>query len=134
MTEGAFGPEHVNVADQRRDPDSLLSFVETLIRRYRESPELGWTPRAQVLDQPHPAVLALRSTWTDASTVTLHNLGKEALAVPLELPDLPEGTRLVDLLCQGTTEVDAKGRAELTLAGYGYRWLRVEPPGSRRLL
>ena len=134
VTEGPFAPEHVNVADQRRDPGSLLSFVETLIRRYRESPELGWTPRAQVLDQPHPAVLALRSTWTDASTVTLHNLGKEALAVPLELPDLPEGTCLVDLLCQGTTEVDAKGRAELTLDGYGYRWLRVEPPGSRRLL
>ena len=66
--------------------------------------------------------------------VSLHNLSKEAVVVPLELPDLPEGTCLVDLLCQGTTEVDAKGRAQLPLAGYGYRWLRIETPGSRRLL
>jgi glycosidase len=40
---GAYGPEHVNVAAQRSDPDSLLSFVTLLIRRYRESPELGWS-------------------------------------------------------------------------------------------
>ena len=60
VTEGGFGPEHVNVADQRRDPDSLLTFVQLLVRRYRECPELGWTPRAEILDQPHAAVLAHR--------------------------------------------------------------------------
>ena len=31
-----YGPEHVNVADQKRDPDSLWNFMATLIRRYRE--------------------------------------------------------------------------------------------------
>ena len=30
---GAFAPAKVNVADQRRDPDSLLRFVRHLIRR-----------------------------------------------------------------------------------------------------
>ena len=43
---GPFGPEHVNVADQRTTPDSLLNFVALLIRRYRESPELGWAHTA----------------------------------------------------------------------------------------
>ena len=37
-SSGGFAPEFVNVADQRRDPDSLLSFMKLLIRRYRESP------------------------------------------------------------------------------------------------
>ena len=57
LTEGAFGPEHVNVAAQRSDPDSLHAFVALLIKRYRESPELGWADFA-VLDQPHRHVLA----------------------------------------------------------------------------
>ena len=43
VVDGAFGPEFVNVGDQRRDPDSLLNFMTLLIRRYRQSPELGWS-------------------------------------------------------------------------------------------
>ena len=38
LVDGAFGPEFVNVGDQRRDPDSLLNFMTLLIRRYRQSP------------------------------------------------------------------------------------------------
>ena len=55
------------------------------------------------------------------------------MTVPLTLPDLPEGTRLADLLADGVTEPDARGRVELTLDAYGYRWLRVARPDSRRL-
>ena len=36
------GPQRVNVAAQRRDPDSLLNWFERLIRRRRECPELGF--------------------------------------------------------------------------------------------
>ena len=42
LPEGAYGPEFVNVTDQQRDPDSLLNFIRTLARRYRDCPELGW--------------------------------------------------------------------------------------------
>ncbi len=144
VVEGGFGPAHVNVADQRRDPDSLLAFVQLLIRRYRECPELGWTSRAEILDQPHAAVLAHRSTWQEASMIAVHNLGPDALTVPLRLDDArsgspdgdpdPEPVRLVDLLEDSACELDASGRVELELPGYGFRWLRVERPGSRRLL
>jgi glycosidase len=156
VVEGGFAPEHVNVADQRRDPDSLLAFVQLLIRRYRECPELGWTERAEILDQPHASVLAHRCTWQDASMVAVHNLGPEAVTVPLRLPDATrsageqgraDGTaspasgaadddpvRLVDLLEDGTCEVGPDGRVEIELPAYGYRWLRVVRPGSRRLL
>ena len=41
VVEGGYAPEHVNVEDQRRRPDSLLSFVSLLAKRYRECPELG---------------------------------------------------------------------------------------------
>jgi hypothetical protein len=47
------GYEKVNVADQRRDQDSLLNWMERLIRRRRECPEIGWGPR-------HPRALPAR--------------------------------------------------------------------------
>ncbi|AEE46360.1 alpha-amylase family protein [Cellulomonas fimi] len=140
VTEGGYGPEHVNVADQRRDPESMLTFVQTLVRRYRESPELGWATEVEILDQPHAAVLAHRSTWQDGSTLALHNLGDESVEVPLHLPDaVPDDdggelVRLVDLLHAEEWTCDERGRVTVPLAGYGYRWLRVVREGSRRLL
>ena len=54
---GLFGPEHVNAAAQRQDPDSLWSFMRQLIRRYRQMPQIGWSD-VEVLDHDVPAVLA----------------------------------------------------------------------------
>ena len=132
VVEGGFSPEHVNVEAQRRDPDSLLAFVTLLVQRYRECPELGWGD-FEVLDQPHPCVLAHRCTWDEASLVALHNLGPEPLTVPVALAGEDEGTLLADLLCDGDAPLDAKGRADLPLEGYGFRWLRVVREGDRRL-
>ena len=132
VVQGAYGPAHVNVASQRRDPDSLLRFMSLLVRRYREAPELGWGD-LEILDQPHRAVLAHRLSHDGASTVLVHNLGADALTVPLRLPDLDAEVRLVDQLCDGTEPVDDKGHVELALEGYGFRWLRVVRPGERRL-
>ncbi|QCB92285.1 alpha-amylase family protein [Cellulomonas shaoxiangyii] len=134
VVEGAFAPKHVNVASQRRDPDSLLSFVQLLARRYRECPELGWAERAEIVEQPHASVLAHRCTWQEASMVAVHNLGPHAVTVPLQLDDADETCRLVDLLVDDEHALDADGRAEIELDGYGYRWLRVVRPDSRRLL
>jgi trehalose synthase len=129
---GAYGPEFVNVAEQRRDPDSLLSFVKLLVRRYRESPELGWGTFT-VLDQPHASVLAHRSTWEDATMVAVHNFGPEPQKVPVRLEGCGSGAVLEDLLTVGTTPVGDDGSVEVALDGYGYRWLRLVPEGSRRL-
>jgi len=130
--EGAYGPEFVNVTYQQRDPDSLLNFIRRLATTYRDCPEFGWGS-FEVLEQPHAAVLAHRCTWDDGSIVALHNSSPDPVAVPLTLTDLEPGTVLADLLQDGTVEPDEKGRVELPLGAYGYRWLRVTPPGSRRL-
>jgi len=104
-----------------------------LARRYRECPELGWS-RATVLDQPHRAVLAHRCTWDDGSLVALHNLAAEPCVVPLVLDDVGPSTELVDLLAEGRVRCDDDGTVRVPLDGYGYRWLRVIQPGSRRLV
>lgn len=133
VVEGGYAPEHVNVEDQRRSGDSLLAFMSLLVRRYRESPELGWGS-FEVLEQPHPAVLACRRTWDAASMVALHNLGPDPVLVPVRLEDCPPGTCLLDLLQDATTDLDDRGAADLELGRYGYRWLRIVAPGDRRLL
>jgi glycosidase len=133
VVEGGFAPEFVNVADQRRDPDSLLSFMKLLVRRYRESPELGWGT-FEVLGQPHPQVLAHLSSWDDGALLALHNLGAEPRTVPLVLPDCGATHRLEDLLGTGSTPVADDGSVELALEGYGYRWLRIVAADSRRLV
>ena len=132
VTTGGYGPEHVNVQAQRSDPESLHSFMSLLVRRYRDCPELGWGDFA-ALEQPHAAVLAHSVTWEDACLVALHNLGSEPVSVPLTLTDAAEGSRLVDLLADGSTDLSPGGAAELHLPAYGYRWLRVLAPGDRRL-
>jgi len=125
VVEGEFGPAAVNVADAKRDPDSLLNFVTALARRYRECTELAWGP-AEVLDQPRREVLAHRCSWEGSGIVALHNFSAEPTTVPLRLPDEEEGTELLDLLGSGTCTLDADSSAELALEGYGYRWLRVQ--------
>jgi glycosidase len=131
MVEGGYGPGHVNVQAQRRDPDSLHAFISLLVRRYRECPELGWGT-FEVLDQPATQVMAHSVTWEDNCLVALHNLSDEPITVPLRL-DVEPGTRLVDLLCDGETPLDEKGRGEVVLEAYGFRWLRVVRPDDRRL-
>ena len=133
LVEGAFGPEHVNVAAQRADPDSLLAFLSLLITRYRESPELGWADFT-VLDQPHHQVLAHACAWDDRRIIATHNLGPEPRTVPLTLDDCDSSHHLVDLLQPGGgVEIDDRGRVEVVLEGYGYRWLRLMPRDGRRL-
>lgn len=116
IVAGGYGPDHVNVASQRDDPESLLSFMKRLILRYRECPELGWG-RFEVLDQPDLAVLAHSCTWDDGRIVALHNLGPEPVTVPWPAG---ETEAMTDLMHGDRLEPDMA----IDLDGYGYRWLR----------
>src|SRR3954470_22557459 len=73
MVTGAFGPERVNVASQRRDPHSLLNWFERLIRRRRECPELGFGT-ITLLETGADSVFAHRSDWEGATIVAVHQL------------------------------------------------------------
>ncbi|WP_006245973.1 alpha-amylase family protein [Mycolicibacterium tusciae] len=129
LPDGLYGPDRVNVADQRHDHRSFWWFIRDLIYTCRQQPEIGWsTP--EVLKQPHRAVLAHvcreKSGW---AMVALHNFGSESCIVPVQLEDAEPGCVLIDLL-DGLTEhtLDDNGRIELGLEPYGYRWLRLRRP------
>jgi glycosidase len=118
---GAFGPANVNVADQRRNPDSLLRSVRRLIRVRRETPEFGWGT-STLIETADPAVFAHRVEWQDSAVIAIHNLGSRAATAELDLG--PGATGVHDLLAD-TEEPARRGRLTVALEGYGGRWLRV---------
>ena len=63
VVPGAYGPEHVNVAAQVHDPESLWSFMRKLISIRRTCPELGWGTWG-VVEQPE------RACWCSAARST----------------------------------------------------------------
>jgi trehalose synthase len=132
VVEGRFGPLAVNVAAQRRDPDSLLNWMERTIRRRRETPEIGWGAW-EVLDADVPAVLAILCEWQERIVVTVHNLGEDPCVAQVSLGrDLPEGSRVHDLLAEPAPSVhEVDGDAvEAKLEGFGFRWFRLQSPGQ----
>ncbi|MEU1388796.1 MULTISPECIES: alpha-amylase family protein [unclassified Nonomuraea] len=126
IPDGAFAPDRVNVADQKRDTDSLLRWFQLLIERYRECPELAWG-QYTVLDTGDDAIFSHRCDADGATVVVAHNLCDTAKDVDLRLDGL-ENCDLTDLLVDGTIKVSADGTAKLALGPHGCRWLRASPP------
>jgi glycosidase len=128
VVEGRFGPLAVNVATQRRDPASLLSWMGRLIRRRRETPEIGWGSW-RVLRTNVPGLLAHRCDWEGRAFVAVHNLGDQPCATRVQLGDVVEGARLDDLLDERGALTEINGESlELKMDGYGFRWFRVLSP------
>jgi maltose alpha-D-glucosyltransferase / alpha-amylase len=125
ISDGAYGYEHVNVAEQRRDPNSLLNWTERIIRMRKEVPEVGWGD-FEVLSTRDPAVLAIRYDWRNNSVLFIHNLD----GIPREVAFSTglrgnEARLLVNLLTEEHSRAGEDGRHHLLLEPYGYRWYRV---------
>jgi maltose alpha-D-glucosyltransferase/alpha-amylase len=119
--DGAYAPDRINVAAQRRAPESLLAFLTRLIHRRREAPELGWGACRLIENEP-PALFAHRCDWQGSSVLAVHNLSNERVAADLELGRDVEGVD--DLLELRHHRVDG-GRLHVQLGAYGYLWLRA---------
>jgi maltose alpha-D-glucosyltransferase/alpha-amylase len=130
VADGRFGPLAVNVAAQRRDPDSLLNWMERLIRRRRECPEFGWGTMS-LLDVSEPAVLAHQCEWDGSRVLAFHNLSAEPREVVVKLGDIGEFDRVIGLLppAEPIRSLDAP-RLELKLEAYGQRWYRLQRRGT----
>lgn len=130
VVEGEFGPDRVNVFHQRRDPDSLLNWMERIIRRRREAPEFGWGAWS-VLDSGDDAVLAHRCDWEGSMVLAVHNLSEQERSVTFDLgqPKLTKGAgELEDLLTDRPAPDFEDGKIEVNLEGYGHRWYRLRSP------
>jgi maltose alpha-D-glucosyltransferase/alpha-amylase len=118
--------EWAAVAEQRRDPDSLLNWMGRLIRCRRDHPEFGWGT-GTLLETEAPSLFAHTCDWDGSTVVAVHNLAERDAEATLELGE--DVTGVTDLLEQREHAVKKGGQLDVKLGRYGYLWLKAERSG-----
>ena len=133
IDHGGYGYKHVNVADQRRDPDSLLNWMERVVRMRKELPEISWGD-FKIVPVKARQVLAMHFTWRQRTLLIVHNLdaNPQEIALRLDKREFGPAGDLINLLSQDHSRPDGSGRHCIVLEPYGYRWFRAG--GSDRAL
>ena len=121
---GEYGYPTLNVMAQRRDPNSLMNWMERAIRTRKECPEFGWG-KWKIIETDQPSVFAHRCDWQGKTVVAVHNLAKEPCTVSLTLSEASHPkTHWLDLL-EDQAYKPMQPEHSFDLEGYGYRWMRI---------
>jgi maltose alpha-D-glucosyltransferase/alpha-amylase len=126
ISRGSYSFREVNVSKQRRDPESLLSWMERAIHTLRECTEFGvGTPRVIDIERA-TSVLALAYEAPTGAMLALHNLAPHAVTVDLG-PQAEQQRQTPTELFSNNKPDDHVDKAlrNLSLAPYGYRWIRL---------
>jgi maltose alpha-D-glucosyltransferase/alpha-amylase len=118
-----YGYSRVNVEAQRRDPHSLLNWMERKIRMRKECPEISWGDW-RIVPTDEQGVLIMRYERHGHVLVILHNFSSKPRAVRLS-PPVVLVRKLVDLLWTNDSEADETGHHTIELQPYDYRWYRA---------
>jgi maltose alpha-D-glucosyltransferase / alpha-amylase len=125
---GPYGFEHINVALQRRYPESFLNWTERIIRMRKEVPEIGWGD-FQIIPNKEPSILIIRYDWRNNSVMFIHNFDSKPREISFSIGAKAEaserGQILINLLSDNHSRSDKNDRHRLVIEGYGYRWYRV---------
>ena len=124
ISDGPYGFAHVNAAEQRRDPNSMLNWTERIIRMRKEVPEIGWG-EFEVLKIKDNSVLGIRYDWRNNSVLFLHNFSAQPCEIEFSTGlDGEQSNSLINLLSTDHSH-SQNGKHCVCLEGYGYRWYRV---------
>ena len=125
---GEFSYKKVNVTDQQRDSESLLSVTEHMIRVRKENPAFGYG-KWSIVETGNTEVLAHRLDWRDKTVVAVHNFGQSSLSIELDLPvDLKK--QMSEMLSDAAYETINNADGEIDIEGYGYRWFQIDGGSS----
>ncbi|MFB2769989.1 alpha-amylase family protein [Pelatocladus sp. BLCC-F211] len=122
IKEGEYGYESINVADQQRDPNSLINWMERIIRIRKQCPEFG-SGKWQILETDEPCVFAHCCEWEGKKAIALHNLGDRSCTVTLKSD---EYSHLIDIFGDSQYEPLDNHSPSIPIEAYGYRWFRVQ--------
>jgi maltose alpha-D-glucosyltransferase / alpha-amylase len=123
ISDPIYGYKRVSVEAQRRDPQSLLNWMERKIRMRRECPEISWGDW-KILNTNADDVLVMEYTWRGHSLMVLHNFADRprAIRIPLATAGTPI---LIDLLWTNDSCAE-NSHHQIELEPYGYRWFRAQ--------
>jgi maltose alpha-D-glucosyltransferase/alpha-amylase len=123
IRDEVYGYQRVNVADERRDPGSLLNWTERIIRMRKECPEISWGD-FEIVRTNAPGVLAIRYDWRGTSLLTLHNFDKRAQTVRVKV-GCERDNLLADVFNSHHSRSQNDGTHRIRLEPYAWRWFRV---------
>jgi maltose alpha-D-glucosyltransferase/alpha-amylase len=126
ISRGQYSFREINVSKQRRDPRSLLSWMERAVHTLRECREFAvGTPRVIDIEQAAP-VLALAFEHPAGAMLAVHNLASRAITVDIGPQPEQQGKPPTEIFSNGTPDEHLdKALRNLRLAPYGYRWIRL---------
>jgi maltose alpha-D-glucosyltransferase/alpha-amylase len=132
INEGEYGYQDVNVADQQRDPSSLLGWFQRALLILRECPEFG-TGDCAYVDTGDRHVLALVRDAPSGTMLAVTNLSRRRVTIELGSV-IAEDAEPVEVFAD--RKYEAPG-TQLAIGPYGYRWIRLrrsigERAGSAR--
>ena len=117
--------EHVNVAKQRRDPNSMLNWTERIIRMRKEVPEVGWGD-FKVIATRDPAVLVDPIRLAQQLGAVRAQSRREAARSRVRGRACRRGRQAPRQSAGGRPQPSRRTRqAHALLEAYGYRWYRV---------
>lgn len=125
VDDGQFDYRRVNVAAQSENPDSLLHWVQHAVAMRRDMPEIG-RGRWCIVPTSDTRVLAIEHAWQDQTCLTIHNVSGRACTVSLNLGQAASGNDAWRACLSDQPLEPAPNPERLSLAPYGYRWLRRE--------
>jgi maltose alpha-D-glucosyltransferase / alpha-amylase len=113
------------VQAQRRDPNSLLNFLERMIRTRKEYPEFS-TGTYRVLETSAPTRIFAHSCQDESgnAVIAAHNLTATPLKVVIKLWE-KTFDHLIHLFDERPNEKIKKAEISLELPGFGFSWLRL---------
>jgi len=124
ISEGEYGYQQVNATTEQRDPNSLLNWIERVIRIRQQCPEFGrgkWC----ILETDEPSVFAHCCEWEGDTVLAVHNLAKQPCTVSLKSKDF-KPKHLMELFANRQYEPFDGNSSSIELDAYGYRWFRAD--------
>ena len=120
--DDVYGPAHVNVEGQRRDPNSLWNTIQRMIETRKQTQVFGWGG-FEWLDCSNDRIAAYKRTYKGQSVLAIHNLSELPQTIDLE----NSNSGLMDALT-GTAFPAMNRKIKIQLDGYEYLWLKNHPP------
>lgn len=126
VSDPSLGPEHVNVADQRKKPASLLNAVRKMVKTRKTHPVFGWGDFSWADSAQSVENAPLAAYWRvheGEHYLILNNLSAYYQQVQVTLPS--EAAVIQELLGKGADFSIQGNLLKGKLEAYGYRWVKV---------